>query len=60
MDHNQGLCIIRESCVAKATPFVMLEHSEASQGGASQLQKKLPAALRSFVVPITRDASRMT
>jgi len=25
--------------VEKATPFVMLEHSETSQGGASQLQK---------------------
>ena len=35
----QGLCIIRESYVEKAPPFVMLEHSEASQGGASQLQK---------------------
>ena len=30
---GQGLCIIRESYVEKATPFVMLERSEASQGG---------------------------
>ena len=55
----QGLCIIGESYVEKVPPFVMMERSEASQDGASQL-KKTPATLRSFVVPITRDFSRMT